>query len=92
MSQLAEQSAALGGDPVEQTDATEQTAPVEERFVETEAPDNAEQPDTTLEDMYPDEGVRDERDPEPDEEDPNVNDEAQAEPDGEEEGEPEQEG
>jgi len=80
MSQLTDESVALGGDPVEQTDATEQAAPVEERYVETEAPDNAEQRDTTLEDLYPDEGPK----PEPEEENPEVNDEAQAEPEDDE--------
>ena len=82
MTQLATSSegVAVGGDPVEQTDATEQAAPVEERYVETEAPDNAEQRDTTLEDLYPDEGPK----PEAEEQDPDVNDEAEAEPEDDE--------
>ena len=81
MTQLADDSAAVGGDPVEQTDATEQAAPVETA--------------ATLEDLYPNEASREpdtdpQPEPEPEEQDPSVNDEAEAEPDGEEEGDPEQ--
>ena len=69
MTQLApEEGVAVGGDPVEQTDAPENHAPVEEQ--------NDVEADTTLDDLYPEDG--DTAEPsEEEEQDPNVNDEAE---------------
>lgn len=78
MTQLAPtEGVAVGGDPVEQTDAPENHAPVEEQNVEA---------DTTLDDLYPEDGET--AAPEEEEQDPNVNDEAE---DGEDDGADDQE-